>query len=164
MRRRILLLCVLLLLAFFGCAPEKGDYFAPFQGEFTARIAGEWQSVAFEAELSAPAPDGQGARVMTLTFYAPGTFSGTVLTRDASGALCLTVDGLSLALTEAAATAYGALLDLFPATGEIHTVTQENGNTRLAGQGFSLLLSPDGTPLAAENDRVCVRVESFVSG
>jgi hypothetical protein len=161
MRIGILLLCAVLLLTFLGCAPEKGDYFLPFRGEFTAQIAGKWQSLDFEAELAASAPDESGARVMTLTFYAPATLSGTVVKREATGEMSLAVDDLSLGLCEAATARYGALLDLFPITGEIHTVTKENGNTRLDGAGFSLLFAPDGTPLAVENAVASVEIKAW---
>ncbi len=162
MKIRFFALCAALLLILGGCAPKKGDYFAPFRGGFAARLIGEWQSVGFEAQLAASAPDESGARVMTLTFYAPSTLSGTVLTRDAAGVLSLAVDGLSLPLSPTAAAGYGALFDLFPTTGEIHTVTQENGNTRLDGAGFSLLFASDGTPLAAENAVARAQVKEFV--
>ena len=157
-----LLLCMTLPLALlFGCAPEKGDYFAPFRGQFETELAGEWQSVAFEAQLVATAPDERGARVMTLTFYAPASLSGTVLTRDAAGALALSVDGLSLPLSNSAAAGYAALLELFPTTGEIQDITEENGNIRLNGMGFSLLFAADGTPLAAENGVARVKIREW---
>ena len=158
----ILLLCAALFcLSLVGCAPEKGDYFAPFRGQFAAQIAGEWQSLSFEAYLAASAPDERGAREMTLTFYAPSTLAGTVLTQDAAGALTLSVDGLTLPLTPAAAQGYGALFTLFPTEGEVQSITRENGNTRLDGTGFSLLFAPDGTPLAAENAAARVAVKEW---
>lgn len=157
----ILLLCVLLLGGFGACAPEKGDYFAPFRGQFEATLAGEWQSMLFEAQLVASAPDERGAREMTLTFYAPQTLSGTVLTQDAAGTLTLSVDGLTLPLAPAAAQGYGALFALFPTAGEVQSVTKENGNTRLDGMSFSLLFAPDGTPLAAENATARVEIREF---
>ena len=161
LRPLILLLTVTLLLALGGCTPENGDYFAPLQGDFSARIKGEWQALAFEAELSASAPDGQGERVMTLTFYAPSSLSGTVLKKEASGALTLTSEDITLPLTAQAARGYGALFALFPTTGTVRDVTREGENTRLTGEGFSLLFAPDGTPLAAENDTASVRIERF---
>lgn len=161
MKGKICFLCAVLCLLFVGCAPEKGDYFAPFRGEFTAQLAGEWHGVDFEAQLTATALDERGARAMTLTFYAPVTLSGTVLTRDATGALALTVGDLSLPLSPVAAAGYGALLDLFPTTGEIHTVSRENGNTCLNGADFSLTFAPDGTPLFAENAVARVQVKAW---
>ncbi len=161
MRIRSLALCALLLLFLVGCAPEKGDYFAPFGGEFAAKLSGEWQGAPFEGTLTATAPDEGGARVMTLIFYAPSTLSGTRLTRDASGVLTLAVGEISLPLAADAAAGYAALFDLFPDRGEIHTVTRENGNTRLRGDGFSLLFSPDGIPLAAENGAARVEIREF---
>lgn len=158
----VLLLCALLfLLSLASCAPEKGDYFAPFRGQFEATLAGEWQSMPFEAHLSASAPDERGARVMTLTFYAPKSLAGTVLARDATGALTLSLEGLSLPLSPAAASGYGALLALFPTEGEVREITRENGNTRLNGTVFSLLFAADGTPLAAENAVARVEVKEW---
>lgn len=158
---RFLLCCAAVFVLLLGCAPKKGDYFAPFQDEFSARIAGEWQSMEFEAQLTASAREENGAREMTVTFYAPATLSGTVLKRDAAGNLFLSSGALSLPLGEGAAAGYAALLDLFPVTGEICTVTRENGNTRLIGAGFSLLFAPNGTPLAAENAAARVEVKEF---
>ena len=161
-RMGALLLCAaMLLLGFAACAPQKGDYFAPFRGQFEAELAGEWQSMAFEAHLAASAPDARGARVMTLTFYAPSSLSGTVLTKDAAGVLTLSADGVSLSLSGAAAAGYGALLTLFPTAGEIQSITEENGNIRLDGSGFSLLFAADGTPLAAENGTARVEIREF---
>lgn len=157
-----LLLCVTALLLFFaGCAVKNGDYFAPFRGEFEATLRGEWQSVGFEARLVADAPDESGARVMTLTFYAPSSLSGTVLTRDKTGALTLSQGDLSLPLSEPAAQGYGALLSLFPLTGEVGEITKENDNIRLNGSDFSLLFASDGTPLAAENATARVEVVAW---
>lgn len=161
MRIRAMLLCVPLLLFLLGCTPEKGDYFAPFRGEFTAELSGEWAGAPLEAHLAAAAPDENGARVMTLTFYVPQGLCGTVLRRDPSGTLALSVGELSLPLDATAAAGYAALFDLFPDRGEIHTVVRENGNTRLCGDGFSLLFSPDGTPLAAENGVARVEIREF---
>ncbi len=158
----ILLLCALLsLLSLASCAPEKGDYFAPFRGQFEATLVGEWQSMSFEAHLTATAPDERGAREMTLIFYAPKSLAGTVLAQDAAGSLTVSVDGLSLPLSATAAQGYGSLFALFPIEGEVREITQENGNTRLDGMGFSLLFAPDGTPLAAENAAARVEVKEW---
>ena len=154
-----LLLCAALLLLFLGgCAVQKGDYFAPFRGQFEATLRGEWQSVGFEARFAADAPDESGARVMTLTFYAPSSLSGTVLAQDKTGVLTLTQGEVSLPLADTAAQGYGVLFSLFPLAGEVSEITKENGNIRLDGSGFSLLFAPDGTPLAAENATARVEI------
>ena len=147
-----------------GCALQKGDYFAPFRGQFKADVSGEWQSIAFEGKLEAAAPDESGARVMTLTFYAPASLCGTVLARDAAGTLTLSAGELSLPLDEHAAQGYGALFALFPIAGEVQSVTRENGNIRLNGMGFSLSFAADGTPLAAENATARVEITAFEGG
>ena len=160
-----LLLCALLLLASLSaCMPEDGDYFAPFRGQFEAEVSGEWQSTAFAARVAASAPDESGARVMTLTFYAPDALCGGVLARDAAGTLTLSAGELSLPLDERAAQGYGALFDLFPTAGEVQSVTRENGNIRLNGMGFSLSFAADGTPLAAENATARVEITAFEGG
>ena len=156
-----MLLCLALLLALAGCAPAQTDFFAPFQGAFSARIVGEWQALAVEAELSASAPAEDGTRVMTLTFYAPSTLGGTVLSKDETGQITLRAGELSLPLSGDAAEGYGALFALFPTAGEVHALTQEGGNTRLAGEEFSLLFSPDGTPIAAETATARVQILHF---
>ena len=99
---------------------------------------------------------------MTLTFYAPSSLCGTVLTRENTGALTLAAGELSLPLTSAAAKGYGALFELFPTAGEVQSITREGENTRLTGAGFSLLFSPDGIPLSAENSSARVQVSEFV--
>ena len=97
-------------------------------------------------------------RIWELFGFALTSLCGTVLTRDAAGELILAAGELALPLLGAAAAGYGALFELFPTAGEIRAVTQENGNTRLTGEGFSLLFSPDGTPLAAETDIARVQI------
>ena len=161
MRIKILLLCLALLLALASCAPSQTDFFAPFQGGFTAWLVGEWQGIAFEAKVMAAAPDESGTRGMTLTFYAPSTLCGTVLSKDATGELRLASGELSLPLSGDAAEGYGALFALFPTSGEVLRIARENENTRLDGADISLLFSPDGTPLAAENAGAHVRIERF---
>ena len=162
MRVKIFLFCMLCCLLFGGCAPQNGDYFAPFGEEFSARIEGTWQEMDFSAELAAQPQDAQGTRVMTLTFYAPVALEGTVLTRDASGQILIEIDGISLPLEGVAAQGYGALFALFPADGEVTSVTRESGGTRVRGAEFSLLFAADGTPLAAENAVARVQVTAFV--
>ncbi len=144
-----------------GCAPKAGDYFTPFRGEFAAEVVGSCHGVDFEARVCATAPDTAGAREMTVTFYAPAGLCGTTLKRDATGALTLGVDGLFLSLGDTAAAGYGAIFALFPTSGEVREVGREGENTRLTGAGFSLLLSPDGTPLESEGGDAHVRVLSW---
>lgn len=164
-RRWIAWTCALLLLSLLGgCAPQRGDYLAPFSGEFEAQIAGEWNGLDFEAALTATAPDESGTRMMTLTFYAPSTLSGTVLSKDAQGVLTLSREDICLPLGDTAATGYGTLFALFSTEGEVQSVTQENGNTRLNGAGFSLLFDKDGTPLAAACAGASVRITAFSCG
>ena len=162
MRVKIFLFCALCCLLFWGCAPQNGDYFAPFSGGFSARIEGTWQEMDFSAEVAARPQDAQGARAMTLTFYAPDTLAGTVLTCDAAGQISMELDGISLPLEGAAAQGYGALFALFPTDGEVTSVTQEDGGTWVRGVNYSLLFAADGTPLATENAAARVQMTKFV--
>ena len=155
---------VFFCLSLVGCASQKGDYFAPFRGQFQAELSGEWQSTAFAARVVAGAPDDSGAREMTLTFYAPDALCGIVLARDRAGTLTLLAGELSLPLSADAAASYGALFELFPIEGEVRDVSKENGNIRLNGSGFSLSFAADGTPLSAENAIARVEITAFEGG
>ena len=152
----VLFLAVLLLLA--GCAVPKGDYFAPFRGDFTARIEGEWQGEAISARME------QSAQGRTITFYAPDTLCDTVLSCDAEGGISLCVEDLTLPLEGETAASFAALFDLFPTAGEVRQIVQENDNIRVDGVGFSLTFAPDGTPLAAANAAANVRVTAWRVG
>ena len=147
-------------LPFSGCESAKGDYFAPFAQGYVAEIRGIFRGIAFEAELTVAAPAPEGGRPATLTFYAPESLAGTVVSRAADGALSLSAGGLTVA-TEAAE-GYRPLLEIFPDTGEVTEVkVTEDGNTRVSGAGFSLDLRPDGSPTAAENSAASVVVVRF---
>lgn len=163
-RKRIcsLLLLFLVLLAPIGCADGGGDWFAPLRGGFSARVAGEWNGVAFEGRLVAAPVGAQDTREMTLSFYAPSALCATEVKLAARGTLTLCADGLSIPLTDSAAQGYLALFSLFSCAGEVREVLQENGNTRVNGTGFSLLFAQDGAPLAAENATVRIQISDFV--
>ena len=163
MKRRFFLFLALFFVVLAGCAPQKGDWFAPFRDAFIADVEGTWNGIAFSAQVCADAPNEEGARGMTLTFYAPQTLCGTKLSCDERGDLSLSSAGLSLPLAEKAAQGYGALLALFPVAGEVKEITREDGNTRLTGAGFSLLFSADGTPLAAQNAVASVEIVKWGS-
>ena len=148
------------LLPLCGCESAKGNYFAPFAKGYTAEIRGTFRGIAFEAELTCEAPAPEGGRAATLTFYAPESLAGTVVSRAADGTLSLSSGGLTVA-TEAAE-GYRPLLEIFPATGEVTGVAvTENGNTRVSGAGFSVDFRPDGSPAAAENSAASVVVVRF---
>jgi len=152
----VLLLAVLLLLA--GCRAPKGDYFASFQGDFTAVVEGEWQGERLAASFV------QKGGERTVTFYAPAELCDTVLFRDAEGALSLAVGELSLPLEGEADASFAVLVDLFPTGGEVRAISQENDNIRIDGASFSLTFAPDGTPLAAANAAANVRVVTWRVG
>ena len=151
------------LLPLCGCESAKGNYFAPFAKGYTAEIRGIFRGIAFEAELTVAAPAPEGGRPATLTFYAPASLSGTVVSRAADGALSLSAGGLTVAT--GAAEGYRPLLEIFPDAGEVTEVkVTEDGNTRVSGTGFSLDLRPDGSPAAAENSAASVVVVRFRGG
>lgn len=151
-----LLLCALLC----SCAPQRGDYFAPFAGEFEAELAGEVCAMPFCALLAVGVDDGSGTRPATLTFYAPEALCGTVLSRATDGTLTVTAGGVTV--TPAAAEGFQALLSLLPDTGEVTEVTLEDGRTRVTGAGFVLFFDEDGSPVRAENALAWAQVLRFV--
>ncbi len=153
--KRYLWLPLLLCLLLCACAPRQQRYLAPFDGAFETNIEGEYKGVAFSAKLVCEAA-GEGARAATFTFYAPDSLSGTVLSRDSTGALTLTVGGVTLTAPDG----YADLLDLFSLS-HAGTVTREGAQTRVTGNGYSLLFAEDGTPLSVTHGEVTARVLSF---
>lgn len=146
-----LLMCVLLC----ACAPKGKNYLAPFHGAFETNIEGEYRGVPFSARLVCGEAS-EGGRAATLTFYAPSSLSGTVLTRDSAGALTLCVGEVKVAAPDG----YAALLDLFSLS-RVGSVTREGAQMIVSGDGYSLLFAEDGTPLAVTNGEVTARVLSF---
>ncbi len=153
----LLLALALTLLPLAGCA-DTGDWFAPFRGSFCAEIDGDWQGMAIRARVTVTERDaGRGA---TVTFYAPSSLAGTVLSRDASGALTLSVGELC----RPAPAAFGTLFALFPTEGEVHEVSLEGDVTTVTGEGFSFSLDEGGVPLTLSASDATVRVVSFEKG
>ena len=149
------LAALLLALAAVGCRRQQ-DLFAPFRQGYVAELSGELYGVPFAAELATQAISGEGCAAATLTFYAPAVLADTVVTRAADGSI--TVRCGELTLTEVAS--FGApLFALFPITGSATAVTlTEEGNTLVTGEGFTLTLLPDGTPIAVTNEQATARV------
>lgn len=156
MKRYILLFLALLALSFCACASKTQTHLALLEGAFETSIEGEYRGVAFSAFLSCEAAKDGGSRTATLTFYAPTSLSGTVLSRDRDGALSLCVNGITLEAPQG----YAALLDVFDVS-RVETVAREGANTRVSGEGYSLLFAEDGTPLSVTNGDVTARVLSF---
>jgi hypothetical protein len=99
----------------------------------------------------------EGAREVTVTFYAPSEIKGTVLRQAADGTVTLTAGELTLSTD-----AFGEIFKLFPATGEIDEVTlTDAGHTALSGKGFSLTFLSDGTPYRAECGALSATVVRF---
>ena len=156
MKRYILLFLALLTLACCACTSKSRTYLAPFKGAFETSIEGEYRGVCFSAKLSCDAVDARGVRAATLTFYAPASLSGTTLSRDRDGALSLCANGVTLEAPQG----YAALLDVFDVS-RAETVVREGANTRVSGEGYSLLFAEDGIPLSVTNGTVTARVLSF---
>ena len=155
MKRYVPLVFLLFCALLCACAPKWQTYLAPFDAAFETNIEGEYRGVTFAAKLTCEAAC-DGVRPATLTFYAPSSLCGTVLSRDNAGALALSVGDVTLT----APTNYAALLDVFsvPRAG---TIAREGTRTRVSGEGYSLLFAEDGTPLSVTNGDVNVRVLSF---
>ena len=150
------LLLSLLLLA-SGCARHT-DYFEMFRGAYEAEIDGTWHGVAFSALVSAAEQPSEGAREVTVTFYAPKEIEGTVLRQAADGTVTVTAGELTLPTD-----AFGEVFALFPIAAEVGDVTlTDEGHTALSGDGFSLTLLADGTPYLAECGALSVTVVRFL--
>ena len=141
-----------------GCAKDT-DYFDDFQGAFSAEVEGEMNGVAFSALVEAAAAPAEGMREVTVTFYAPEGVKGVTVRRNADGTCVLSSGNVSV---EPDAAGFAPLLDLFPISGQVNAVTlTDEGYTKVAGNGFSLTLLPDGTPYAVETPAVTARVVRF---
>ena len=155
----LFLLCLSVLLG--GCTAHT-DYFEPFRGAFVAEVEGEWNGEPFSARLEEGALPTEGARQVTLTFYAPSGLSGMTVTREASGAI--TLRSGEVCVEETAAPGLLSLLDLFPTQGNVGEVTlTEEGYTKVAGEGFAVLFLADGTPYAIQTPEAEVTVVRFLA-
>lgn len=158
MRILCCLLCAVLLCTLFvGCTPHT-DHLAPLRGGFSADVSGEMNGVAFSALVeSVMAAD--GAKTLTLTFYAPTALADTAVKRAPDGAIAylageVTVAGVPDGILP--------LFDLFDPTGEVADVAlTEEGHTLVTGDGFSVTFLADGTPYLLENDKARVTVVRF---
>lgn len=145
------LLAVLLV----GCAP-KPDIFAPFCEAYFAEVSGELYGMSFSATVEMAKDTDEGVRAATVTFYAPDVLKGTTVTRNGAGEITVLSGGVSL---PDAGGIGAALFSLFPTAGEIteSTLTDE-GHTYICGEGFSLTLLSDGTPVEIKTEAVSAAV------
>ncbi len=158
MRFLCVTLCLLLLLPLAaGCAPQKGDWLAPFSGGFSAEIDGSFHALPFAASVTLEPPESGGVAPGTLLFYAPASLAGTVLRRDGAGNLSLTVGEL----TRPAPAALGALFEVFGADRAVESVGTQGGVTTVTGEGFTLTLDSAGTPLSLSTPAIEIRILSF---
>lgn len=157
MRIRFFVL-VLLLCCFVGCARQQRDLFAPLRGEFSAELHGTLHGVEFAARLEADAlRETERARAATLTFYAPAGLADTVLTRNGDGTLAFCTDGVTISAPQE----YGYLFALLLEEKTVTGVTVEDGETRVAGEGFSFSFDGTGALVGIEGEHVSARVLSF---
>lgn len=158
--RVLSILLLLSLAALFVACGEREDVFAIFRGAYRADVSGEMRGVAFGAVLEADAVDDAGKRTVTLTFYAPSSLSGTVVTRGEDGALSLAVGDLALGQISAAGLL--PLFELLPTAGAVKGIELDAaGHSVVTGEGFSLTLLEDGTPIAASNAVVSATIVRF---
>ena len=157
MKKTILLLFLCLLLCFCGCAPQQGDFFAPFAAGCRAQLRGTLHGVAFEGELELSHPTSTGERTATFTFYAPQTLKGTTITRDGEGKILL-CNGM---VRIEGAAGFTLLLDAFAHGGEITEVTLQGERTRVVSADFAMEFLSDGTPARIERGALCAEVLSF---
>ena len=147
-----------LLSALFGCARHT-DWLEVFRPAFEAEIDGSWHDQPFSALVAAEKAPAEGAREVTVTFYAPKELAGTVLKQAGDGTVTLTAGELTLQTD-----AFDDIFTLFPAAAEVSEVTlTDEGHTALLGEGFSLTLLSDGTPYRATRGALSVTVVRFES-
>ena len=149
LRTVFLLFLIVLLIPFAACGKSE-DLFARFRGAYRADIAGELHGVSFGAVLEADAVSADGSRALTLTFYAPESLFGTVLRQDSVGELSITAGEVSA--THVHPEGFLPLLHLLPTEGAVKEIAlDEAGHSVVTGEGFTLVLLEDGTPIAAAN-------------
>ena len=110
--------------------------------------------------------------MLTLTssaMFATIDFSSSSHAASASSFVLLLLSTLTLLCGEMRVPTQGAqgfapLLDLFPDDKAVSEVALEGELTRIAGDGFVLLLHPDGTPAACRTPTADVRVVEFAGG
>ena len=150
------LLCPLALL-FFGCARENDDFFLPFRGDFTAEIEGTMHEVPFAAKVIAA--DADGARRVTLTFYAPREIAGTVLFFSGDE---ITLSAGEYQVVGGAAENFRPLFDLLSPAKQVKKVGRDDaGHTAVTGESSAYLFFSDGTPYEAKNGAAHITFVSF---
>lgn len=157
MKRLALLLLGLSCLLFSACALREHQRLDMLEGAFEADVEGTFRGVSFAGKLCCEEAGENDVRTATFTFYAPRELAGTCVIRDETGGALLTLDGMTVRAPQA----YGALLTLF-SLGSVSDVVREREGTRIVGEGFSLLLNTEGTPVSIENGEIAVRVLSFL--
>ena len=171
---RLGFLCFFLTLTMLFSLPgltscrKNEDFLDLFRAGFRSELDGTLPELAFSGELCAePAEYREDGTVRpfcgTFTFYAPESLAGTKLTRDREGAIFLTAGGLTVPVAETSD--FAAIFALFPVFAEIREAkVNDEGQTEVTGDGFSLTLLPGGTPLAANAGGASAKIVRFVAG
>ena len=150
------LLCPLALLL-FGCARESEDFFLSLNGDFTADIEGEMHEVSFAAKAFAAGKD--GARCVTITFYAPREIAGTVLSFS-GGEIALSAGEYQV--VGGAAENFRPLFDLLSPDEQVKKVGKDDAeHTVVTGESSTYLFFSDGTPYEAKNGAAHITFVSF---
>ena len=149
-----------LALSLPACRAHETDFFEELRGAFSAELAGEMHGISFSAGMTATACGEDGARTVTLTFYAPESLADTTISLAADGTLGMAAGGVTL--DRVFAEGFRPLLELFPTGGDIKKMSlTDAGHTRIEGEGFCLEFLEDGTPVFAENATVSAKIVLF---
>ncbi|MBQ9802500.1 MAG: hypothetical protein IJW51_05470 [Clostridia bacterium] len=156
MRRILTFLCLLACLCLGACGVREADFFEVFRAGYVAELTGTAYGQEFSARLEMGAATDTGVPPATLTFYAPSTLAGTVLSRAADGSVTLSYGDVSTALPSGAGE---TLFSLFPTAGAIELAEVcENGHTRVVSGKVEWELLADGTPYAVKTADVTATV------
>lgn len=151
-----MVICVIFCLCFPACSGKNADFSEVMAGPFEAELAGEVCGIGFEAKLVLEACGEAGVSPATLTFYAPRELAGTQLTRDATGAVVMSYDGVVLGDVGGVGI---LLLSLFPSAEQVKQATLNgDGNTVVLFESVEIEFSPDGVPLGVKTADVTARI------
>ena len=158
-RLALFLFCILIAVVCLASCGQRSDPWEVFSSPFEAELDGTLYGEHFAARVKAEDLSENGGRTVTVTFYAPEALSGTVLCLEPGGRVTLSLGDITL---EGESLPGAALLSLFPAGGRVLSADlTDEGNTRLSGEGISVLFSSDGRPMLIQTDAVSATVVRF---
>lgn len=156
MRRILVFLFLLACLCLGACEMRQPDFFEVFRAGYVAELTGTAYGQEFSARLEMGGTTDTGVPSATLTFYAPSTLAGTVLSRAADGNVSLSCGDVTVALPCGTGEAF---FSLFPTAGAIEEAEVcENGHTRVVCGGAEWELLADGTPYTVKTADVTATV------